>query len=317
MRTPDLIDGQQQDTFIHEALLYAGDEEFVDRMTAFIRGGLEADEPVLVVVIPPKIDALRSALGGDAREVLFADMAEIGRNPARIIPLWREFVEGHAGIGRVRGIGEPIWAGRTPEEITESQRHESLINLAFDGAPAWILCPYDTKGLDVDVIDEALRSHPIVAANGPGETSPIYRGLDAIAEPFDDPLPDPPRDAARFAVVPGTLDSLRRVVAKQGREFGLEGSRAHDLVLAVNEILTNTVRHAGGNGTLRLWHEEDRLVADIRDHGRISEPLAGRRAPLPDQIGGLGLWIVNQLCDLVQLRSGPAGSVVRLHMSRP
>ena len=34
------------------------------------------------------------------------------------------------------------------------------------------------------------------------------------------------------------------------------------------------------------------------------------------QPGGYGLWLANQLCDLVQIRSLPAGTAVRLHMRR-
>jgi hypothetical protein len=30
--------------------------------------------------------------------------------------------------------------------------------------------------------------------------------------------------------------------------------------------------------------------------------------------GGRGLWLTNQLCDLVQIRSGDAGTVVRAHV---
>ena len=148
--------------FRHDALFYAGDSEFVEACVRFIRGGLQASEPVLVAVIPHKIDLLKQALGTDAEEVLFVDMAEVGRNPARIIPVWHEFITSRPDAGgRVRGIGEPIWAGRTGDEIVEAQRHESLINLAFCDAPGWILCPYDTSGLPENVLEEATGAIPM------------------------------------------------------------------------------------------------------------------------------------------------------------
>jgi anti-sigma regulatory factor (Ser/Thr protein kinase) len=316
MKTTATSNGGSTSAFRHEAHLYAGQDEFVEAMTSFIRAGLDASEPTLVVVIPPKIELLRDALGSDAKEVLFADMAEIGRNPARIIPVWRAFVNGRSNGRPVRGIGEPIWAGRTPQEIVEAQRHESLINLAFDGAPAWILCPYDTKAFDASVIDEALRSHPIVDGDGRGGTSKIYRGLESIAQPFDVPLPEPPLVTDEFDVAPGRLESLRQRVSSLAADFGLDRDRARDLVLAVNEVATNTLRHAGGEGAFRMWQDRDTLVAEIADRGHIDQPLVGREAPNPDQESGLGLWIVNQLCDLVQVRSYPSGSIVRLHMAR-
>ena len=302
--------------FRHEAHLYAGQDEFAEAMTAFIRAGLDAGEPVLVVVIPPKIELLREALGSDAQDVLFGDMAEIGRNPARIIPVWRDFVNERANGRPVRGIGEPIWAGRTPQEIVEAQRHESLINLAFDGAPAWILCPYDTKAFDATVIDEALRSHPIVDGCGPAGVSEIYRGPESIAQPFDAPLPESPSVAEVFDVAPGRLESLRQLVSRSAADFGLDRTRSRDLVLAVNEVATNTLRHADGRGAFRMWRDAETLVAEISDRGHIDQPLVGREAPKPDQESGLGLWIVNQLCDLVQVRSYPSGTIVRLHMAR-
>src|SRR5206468_1362464 len=97
-----------------------------------------------------KGDLLRDALDEDAGRVHFADMAQVGANPARIIPAWSAFVQGSAEPGRrMRGIGEPIWADRSPDELVECQHHEELINVAFDGAaPMDLLCPYDKRALD-------------------------------------------------------------------------------------------------------------------------------------------------------------------------
>src|SRR3954447_20215448 len=82
--------------FRHEALLYAGDDEFVERVGGFVREGVEHGEPSLVVVAAPKIDRLREELGAEAEAVRFADMQQVGLNPARIIPAWQRFVSSHA-----------------------------------------------------------------------------------------------------------------------------------------------------------------------------------------------------------------------------
>jgi len=148
--------------FRHEALLYAGQREFLAGTVAFIEEGLVAGEPVLVVVDAPKIAALRDTLGGEADRVQFADMADVGRNPARIIPRWRLFVDQHLRADRpVRGIGEPIWAGRRTDELIECQAHETLLNVAFADSAGWtLLCPYDVEALKPAVVREARRSHP-------------------------------------------------------------------------------------------------------------------------------------------------------------
>jgi anti-sigma regulatory factor (Ser/Thr protein kinase) len=94
----------------------------------------------------------------------------------------------------------------------------------------------------------------------------------------------------------------------------MPGERVDDLVLAVNELASNSIHHGGGHGMMRMWREGDALLCEVSDGGRISEPLVGRVHPRPDQWSGRGLWLANQLCDLVQIRSSDAGSVVRLHM---
>jgi anti-sigma regulatory factor (Ser/Thr protein kinase) len=86
-----------------------------------------------------------------------------------------------------------------------------------------------------------------------------------------------------------------------------------DLITAASELAANSVMHGGGSGTLRLWRENGSLLAEVEDRGRIEEPLVGRLRPGLAQEGGRGLWLANQLCDLVQIRSGAAGTTVRLH----
>ena len=56
------------------------------------------------------------------------------------------------------------------------------------------------------------------------------------------------------------------------------------------------------------------LVCQVQDSGYIDDPLAGRRRPTADAGGGHGLWLVHQVCDLVELRSAPGETVIRLHM---
>ena len=304
--------------FAHEALFYAGEDEFVRATSEFVREGVAAGEPVLVVVDRRKIDRIREALNGEGHDVLFADMADVGANPARIIPAWRRFLDERAVDGcPVRGIGEPVWPGRNGAELVECQRHESLLNLAFADSPAWqLLCPYDTSALDAPVLAEACHSHPTLVEGGRRTASPTYRGLEAIAAPFDAELPEPAAPPLELAFAGDTLGEARRLVRARADEAGLDSARLHNLVLAANEMTTNSVRHGGGGGLLRLWEEDDMLVCEIRDAGRIEAPLVGRVQPRVGQESGRGHWMANQLCDLVQVRSFAGGSAVRLHMRR-
>jgi len=58
MTTTQLHRYRPVEGFRHEALLYAGDQEFLAGTSAFIRDGLSADEAILVVVSAAKIAAL-------------------------------------------------------------------------------------------------------------------------------------------------------------------------------------------------------------------------------------------------------------------
>jgi anti-sigma regulatory factor (Ser/Thr protein kinase) len=305
-------------TFHHEALFYEGDDQFVDRCGAFAREGLELGQPVLVMVGSRKLELLREALGERAESVQFADMEVVGRNPARIIPAWRRFVADDAsgdGSSGMRGIGEPIWADRKPDELSECQLHESLINLAFASANAFrLVCPYDTAALPDDVIAEARRSHPLVSEEGDPEPCGDYPGIDTVAAGFSEPLPEPPPGADELSVTLARLHEARGLVRRKAREAGL-GERSDDLVLAVNEVLSNSLYHAQDDGALRVWDEPDGLVCEVRDNGHILQPLVGREEPAAGQLGGHGIWMVNLVCDLVQVRSSETGSTVRMKMS--
>jgi anti-sigma regulatory factor (Ser/Thr protein kinase) len=180
----------------------------------------------------------------------------------------------------------------------------------------WLLCPYDVDALEADVIDKAHHSHPVVVADGSSRDSSTYRDLPAVAAPFAEPLPDPPPGADELPFASGTLAAVRRLVKLRADAAGLLVARAGDLVLAVNEVATNSIRHGGGGGMLRIWQDADALICQITDAGRIADPLAGRRRPASGQSGGHGLWLCNQICDLVQLRTFATGSVVRLHTRR-
>jgi len=304
--------------FQHEALFYKGDDRFDSAALSFLQTAIEAEEPTLVLIAGPKINRVRAALGdpGPSSGIYFGDMAEVGLNPTRLIGTWRRFVGDHAGDGRtVRGLAEPIWAGRRRAEVVEAQRHESLLDLAFAVSPRWqLLCLYDAAALDDATLAEARASHRFVTKDGRRRESDAYRDPAVVARPFDMPLPDPPATAHALSFGGSPLDFIRSFVAGHAARMGLDPARVTDLVVAVNEVASNTERHAGGAGTLRIWEDGDTIVCEVRDSGRIDQPLVGTLLPPVESIAGRGLWMVNQLCDLVELRTFPMVNVVRLHM---
>jgi anti-sigma regulatory factor (Ser/Thr protein kinase) len=297
----------------HEALFYRGDEEYLAGTLPLVRDAVDAEAAVLVAIPKGRATVLREALDDHGDGVAFADMEELGRNPGRIIAAWRDFVRANAGGDLPPlGIGEPIWPERSEAEVVECQRHETLLNLAFTPETPWrLLCPYDARRLQHDVLDAARRTHPHVNEHGCSHRSETY----VRAIPGCEPLPPPAADPEEVTYSDSSgLAAMRALIAARAQREGLGGARVADLVLAVDELATNTLRYARGGGVLRLWREDATLLVEVADAGHIADPLAGRDCPPPTELGGRGLYLVNQLCDLVQLRSSPDGSVIRIHM---
>jgi anti-sigma regulatory factor (Ser/Thr protein kinase) len=300
----------------HEALLYRGEEDFLAGVLPFVREGLRCGEDVVVAVGEGRTEPLRQALGGDAERVRFLQPHEIGRNPARLIPAWQKLLDESAEQGRsIRGVSEAATARRSRAELEECLRVDALLDEAFAQGPAWrLLCPYDLAGLDPVTIGHARANHPTLRRDGDLRPNEAFGQGRQAPGPFEGELPAPPSEREELEIDAGGLGEIRHLVAARGSRAGLSETSREDLVLAVNELVTNSVQHGGGTGTLRIWREPGALVCETRDRGFIRNPLAGRVQPPIEQYGGRGLWLVNHLCDLVQIRSSPAGSSVRVHM---
>ena len=296
--------------FVHPALFYKGMDDYLDGVGGFLKAGLRAGEPVFASVPPVRLAPLRDHLGADAASVHLFDMSEVGRNPGRIMTALTDFAA-RRGSGRAWLVGEPIWASRTPAEIREATRHEALINLAFAGVPVTILCPYDVNELPGGVLADAERTHPVLWVGEQETVSSAYtdpRRLNAECDELLDPMP---AGAERYLLARPALGELRRRAEEFGRAAGLDAARATDLKQAFGEAAANAIRYGGGSGLVSMWCGPHEVVVEVRDHGRLADPLAGRHRPSLDATGGRGLWMIHQLCDLVEFGPG----LIRLHLA--
>ncbi len=299
-----------RERFSHEVAFYGGPADLARTVLPYVREGVDHGEAVMVALLSDRSRLLQQALGSDAARVQFVDMAELGGNPARIIPAWRRFVAETSGP--VRGIGEPIWSGRRDVELEEAELHESLLNVAFDGGRAWrLLCPYDLSSLPSSVLEEARRNHPVVHRDQGGRTS--YGGHGRARERFTAPLPKRPDRATTLRFDVAELGEVRAVLRRRCAMAGMSPDAASDLVLAAHELASNSVLHADGEGLLAVWIEPEALVVEVQDTGTIDDPLVGRHMADDLAEDGRGIWMANQLCDLVQVRSRPGRTQVRLH----
>ena len=295
----------------HAALLYAVAAEFAAGALRFIDAGLDEGGAVLVSAPGPEISFLRARMSGRADRVDWTDITRVGANPGRIIPFMRAFAGDHAGRP-VRCLQDLGWAARSTAAQCEAVRHEALVNLAFAAVPVRFLCTYDSARLEPRIVRSAESTHPVLVREGRAGHSPGY-GAGLVPEECDRPLPVPPDGAAALAYR-ADLAAPRAFAARHAAGLGLPGDRVADLVLAVGELTANTLRHTDEGGVLAIWTAGNELVCQVQDSGHITDPLAGRHRPPADAVGGHGLWLVHQVCDLVESRTGPSGTVVRLHV---
>ncbi|WP_373294389.1 ATP-binding protein [Planobispora rosea] len=184
--------------------------------------------------------------------------------------------------------------------------------MAFAGRDALIVCPYDAR-LDARVLTEAQRTHPVMMREGSRLPSPRYDDPLVVIDELNLPLPPVPAHAVAIAYHGNAcLAEVRRFTAERAAAIGLRPGRVQELVVAVNELATNTLEHTSAGGRLSMWSEQRMLVCQVDDDGHVVDPLASRVQPAGAR--GHGLMVVNRLCDLMRVHSRPGRTMIRLHM---
>ena len=102
----------------------------------------------------------------------------------------------------------------------------------------------------------------------------------------------------------GVLDLLRAEVQVHARKAGMPEDRAGDVVLAINELASNSVRHGAGGGRLRMWNLGRALRCQVDDGDLPGQAVMNAWPDLP----GHGLWVVRQVADQMQILSGQRGT---------
>jgi hypothetical protein len=161
----------------HSAFPYATHEEFGNLAGTFLAEGVERSEAVFALASREKIEFLRERLGSDARRVDFVESATWLTTPASALAAIKAFSSAklEGGAAWVRMLGEPIWEGRSDSEIRRWTRYESLLNLVFAGWPMSIVCPYDVRSVQPEIVEEARLTHPHTIERGEIARSPDYR----------------------------------------------------------------------------------------------------------------------------------------------
>jgi anti-sigma regulatory factor (Ser/Thr protein kinase) len=288
----------------HEGIPYSGPAALVLAASALVTESLRRGDACMALAGTAKIHALRASLAGQAEDATFFDMSVHGRNPARVLPALQSFVDGHRDR-RLRMIAEPVPVEISAAARAEAEFNELILDLpTYRNWPATLSCFYDVEALDRAAAQALATAHRDRPAAEDAEAALLRR--------FGAELPPAPSDAERTSADLTTLSDLRGSVGRFAAAAGLDAERIDDLVYAVNEVVTNSICHGEGRARVLTWRNPVGVWCQVQDRGRISDPLVGRVAPRPGQANGRGLWLVNQLCDLVQVRSSAAGTVVRM-----
>jgi anti-sigma regulatory factor (Ser/Thr protein kinase) len=306
----------------HDGFFYDDDAHLVRIAAPFLLDGLAAGHPVVIATTPRTAGILREAVGEHPLlHVLDRQEAYRSRTPAAITT-FRRLAEEHAVDGaRLRVVGE-VDFGATERDWLEWQRYESVINEALADWPLWGMCVFDTQRLPPPLLDSAVATHPaLVRSDGAASVNPSF--VDPATYLRNLPVADEPLEAtAPRLTAPDVSDftGLRHALAAELADTGGDPDLLEDFRLAVDEMVSNAVRHGRPPVGLRLWTAADRIVCTISDGGPgWDDAFAGYGPAHGEDLsrGGMGLWLARQLCDHVDISgghgsSGDAGVEVRL-----
>lgn len=299
--------------FAHEAFFYRSDDSYVAALVPYLREGLEGGEAVAVATAPHRISLLREALGRDAAAVVFLPDHEWYVRPVATIAGWVRMVTSAVARGRTyaRLVGE-VRFGTNERQHPGWVRCEAVVNRALADLPARLVCPYDERTLPKLLLDEGRRTHPGIL-NGRRRDNAGYLPPEELLAL----VPEPPYPVVGEPVIElpieRTVAGLRELVRERGTAAGwLPPNRLDDLVLALSEVATNGVRHGYGRRRLRVWVLDGAVVCEVTDEGPgPRDPLAGYLPPPPGATGGMGLWLVHQICDALSIDTSGGRTRVR------
>ncbi|OBG77582.1 regulator of Sig8 [Mycobacterium sp. E3298] len=300
--------------FVHSALIYQSQQEYLDFVTRFVSDGLAMDEAVLVAVPSDKLALLHDALGpgelpGDLQ---LLDITEAGRNPSRFMAMEGSFVDDHPDR-RVRIVSQLAWPGRTEEELVACVEHEALVNGAMDGYQVTGLCLYDGSRLDDDLLADVRATHPLLWRGGALQRSADY-APDAALQRCNRPLPAKPGAVTYTVSKSADLSPARSFAVNYAGWIGLSQDGIEDLQLVATELASNSLMYTDGACQLAFWRDDGYLVCEARDTGCFEDPLVGRLDPGPCGPASRGLYLVNAISDLVRTHTTPSGTTIQAYL---
>jgi hypothetical protein len=306
------------DRLRHELLLYPTRDALLDTVTAFVREGRAAHEPVLVAVPQARLKLITDALGDVLPGVEFVELDRHSRNPNLVLPtVLRAFLDRH-GSRPTRIVSEQLWPGRPAAEATQAIRCEAVTNWLLAGYQTALLCLYDAEALDAGLLTLAGRTYPTVVEGGQRRPCDLYAPPETVLDSLNDPVPDAAPADVDVPLAARQVAEVRDLIASYGARVGLDHQRISELLRAVDEVGAPVQRECGDAGRIRLTDDRQRLLCEIRTSALCYDPLAGLRPTVEDSPLGRGVAAANYVCDLVEThlytRTQPESAGIHLHV---
>jgi anti-sigma regulatory factor (Ser/Thr protein kinase) len=303
---------------MHEVLFYHSDEDFLESVVPFVRAGQDAGDRV-VIACPPQTENLLADELGRVPDVTYLDPNDIYTTPNGALATYRELLDEYlaAGVRHVRIVGDAVDADDV-DVRAEWGHYEAVVNHAMRHYPVSAMCTYDTRVIPEDQLAYGRLTHPVLVEHGTQVRNASYVPSAEFLRRTTFTAPDPVESTEPDLAI----DDISSLEALRGQLRAVLTTRTHalepaaDFMLALNEIITNAVRHGHPPYRLRVWLTPDLFLATVTDHGRgFDDPFAGYEwpgRPHGAPTGGMGLWLARRLCDHVDFSHRPEGFTVRL-----
>lgn len=304
---------------IHEVAFYDSDVELLDVVIPFLEEAVQAGQPAVAALDERGNGLVRAALR-EQSGVLFVDGMAQHQGPANTITAYRELFSEQVALGarQIRVAGSvPQPATRAPWEWWA--RYEAAINRLYEDFPVWGICPYDTRITPQRVLDEVTQTHPFLASAGLHVPNPSFERPETFLARARRASPDPlEQTPPTVELVDPSPATARQAAHDTARLADLERVDVDDLVLVVNEAVTNGICHGTGPIRARLWAGPNRIVVAVSDQGLgPTNPFVGLVPSPNSDSAGLGLWLAHQLCNHVTFETNAHGYTLRLVLGDP
>ncbi|MFB9907824.1 anti-sigma factor RsbA family regulatory protein [Allokutzneria oryzae] len=302
--------------FLHQSCIYGSDAEFLAMAVPFVREGLRRGEPVLVTTTSANLELLHDVMGAEANKIDYAESAYFGRRPPQRTTAIHRYWSRHqptTSTGAVRILAEPVWTGRSRREVAAWKHMEAALNVVLADTRIWMICPYDTRLVGADIIENARRTHPECVVGCRAEPSAQFMAPEEFTRPRTSP--QPMENAAGLFRFNGDLTAVRRYVLKKAAALLSEDAAAM-FGVAIGEAITYMVDQGVDRAVVWVRPAAGRVVCTLRSDQPLDNvhPFVGYRPPDLRERPGDGLWLTNQICEWLDISSDASGCTIELAM---